>query len=155
MADSTNPAISSKRCWSSSSSSLKCIIVLCSSAEAAGDIVFSFFLRGTLENHFGLVELDELAQQKESGEFGDSGRLLHAVGHDHLRTLVAQAEEQVLDFGGGDGIQCRARLVQQKHFGIDRQRTGNAEPLLLSAGPGVSGLIQLVLYFVPQHGAPQ
>src|SRR5271166_1111536 len=145
MADSTNPAISSSRFCNSSSSSLKWTTVLLLatrySAETAGDVVFRFLVRRALEDHFGLIEFDQLAQQEESGEFGDARGLLHAMRDNHLGTLVAKTEQQVLDFGGSDGIERRAGLVQQKDLRIDGQRTGNAKPLLLSPGQRIRGFV--------------
>ena len=69
--------------------------------------------------------------------------------------LSLELEDQVFDFGGGDGIERGAGLVEQQHFRIHGQRARDAQPLLLAAGEAVGGLVQLVLHFVPQRGAAQ
>ncbi len=74
---------------------------------------------------------------------------------DHDGATALELEDQVLDLGGGDGIERRAGLVEQQHFGIHRQRARDAQALLLAAGEAVGGLVQLILDFVPQGGAAQ
>ncbi len=112
-------------------------------------------MRGILEDDVGAVELDQAAQQEEAGVVGDARGLLHVVGDDHHGALVFEAEHQLFDLGGGDGVERRAGLVEQQHLGIDRQRARDAQPLLLAAGERVGRFVQLVLDLVPQRGAPQ
>src|SRR5690348_3916199 len=120
MADSTKPAISSSLRCSSSSSSLKWIkraswFLL---AEAAGDVVLGLFSLRPLENGIRSAEFYQPPEQEESGKLGDARRLLHVVRHDHLRALIAQTEQQILDLGGGDGIERGTRLVEQQHLRV-------------------------------------
>src|SRR5579864_1775863 len=120
MADSTRPAISSSRFCSSSSSSLKWINTISFSlAEPSRDVIFRLLLRRALEDDLSLIELDQPAQQEKAGELCHSGGLLHVMRDDDLRTLIAQAEQKVLDLRGRYRIERRARFVEQKHFGID------------------------------------
>src|SRR5581483_7034353 len=119
MAASTKPAISKRRLCNSSSSSLKCINGFSllwrrhfrppppshqlESPKPPGYIVFRFLLGRTFEDYLGSVELDQLTQKKKSRVLGNAGGLLHAVSHDDLRALVAQAEHQILN------LRCRNR----------------------------------------------
>ncbi len=66
-----------------------------------------------------------------------------------------ELEQQLLNLEGGDGIESGARFVEQQYFRIDRQRAGNAEPLLLAAGERSCRLAQLVFHFGPEGGATQ
>src|ERR1700686_1507648 len=145
MADSTIPPICSSFWFSSSSSIVKCRIIYPNLSEPAGNVIFSLLARRRLEDGVGLVELDQLSEQEESRVIGDTGRLLHIVGHDHHRALILEPEQEFLAFGGGNRVQGRARLVEQKHLRIHRQRPGDAKPLLLSTRQGVSRFVQFVL----------
>src|SRR5262249_50692686 len=62
---------------------------------------------------------------------------------------------QLFDFRGADGVQGRAGLVEQQDFGFDGKSARDAQTLLLPAGKLVSGLVQMVLHFVPQRRAAQ
>src|SRR5271170_2140039 len=122
MADSTKPAISSRRRCNSSSSSLKwtkssSLFAIAPSlrrglSEPAGDVIFRLLARRALKNNLGLVEFNQFAEQEEACELGYAGGLLHVVRDDHLRALILQGEQQVLDFGGRDRIERRAGFVQ-------------------------------------------
>src|ERR1700678_3363840 len=143
MADSTRPAISSRRLCISSSSSLKWIkgsssvdIIFPSynttrghravpengarenrslengSAEPPRNVIFRFSFSRALEDDLGLVEFNQVAQQKEAGELRHARGLLHVVRHNHLRALVFEGEQQILDLGSGNRVQRRTRLVQ-------------------------------------------
>ena len=68
---------------------------------------------------------------------------------------VLQAEHQIFDLGRRDGVERRARLVEQQHFRIHRQRARDAQALLLAARERIGRLVQLVLHFVPQRGPLQ
>ena len=65
------------------------------------------------------AELDELAGQQEGGEVADAGGLLHVVGDDGDGAEIFQLDEELFDFGGADGIESGARLVEEKDFGFD------------------------------------
>jgi hypothetical protein len=84
----------------------------------------------------------------------DPGRLLHVVRDDH-DGVARQFVHQVLDLRGGDRVQRGARLVHQDHVGLDGDRAGDAQPLLLAAGQGQPAHLELVLDLVPERGAAQ
>src|SRR6266853_5532111 len=123
MEDSTSALISSSLVFSCSNSSTKCRNVVSSriSPETPGYVVFRLFLPRRLKDHRSVIELDELTQQEESGVVGDARRLLHVVRNDDDRTTGLETEDQVLDLGGRNRVEGRARLVKQQHFGIHRQ----------------------------------
>src|SRR5207244_13389515 len=93
---------------------------LAASAEAAGDIGLRALVARRREDRFRRAELDQLAQVHEGGEVRDARRLLHVVGDDDDRILLLQLVDQLLDLGGRDRIERRARLVEQNHFGLHR-----------------------------------
>src|ERR1700730_13823676 len=98
------------------------------SAEAAGDIGLCALVLRRREDRFRRAELDQLAQIHEGGEVRDARRLLHVVGDDDDRVFLLQLVDQLLDLGGRDRIERRARLVEQNHFGLHRYGAGDAEP---------------------------
>src|SRR4029453_7215194 len=135
--------------------------VVTTSPEPSGDVVLGPLVRRAGEDGLGAVELDQQAGaavrlgvdlgRVEGGGVGDAGGLLHVVGHDHDRELVLDLLHQVLDAGGGDGVERRARLVHEQHVGPGGDGPGDAEPLLLAAGEPVGRLLHAVLDLVPQR----
>src|SRR6266851_4912950 len=125
------------------------------SAEAASDIGLCALVPRRREDRFRRTELDQLAQIHEGGEVRDARRLLHVVGDDDDRVFLLQLVDQLLDLGGRDRIERRARLVEQDDLGLDRHGAGNAEPLLLAAREAEPIGAELVLHLVPQRGAAQ
>ena len=107
------------------------------------------------EDLAGRAELDQLAEIHEGGEVRDARRLLHVVGDDHDRVVGLQLVDQLLDLGGRDRIERRARLVEQDHLGLHRDGAGDAQALLLAAGQAQAVGVELVLDLVPQRGAAQ
>ena len=103
----------------------------------------------------GLAVFDQLAEVEEGGALRHARRLLHVVRDDHDRVAAAQLVDQLLDLGGGDRVERRARLVHQDDFGIDRDRAGDAQPLLLAARQRGAAVAEPVLDLVPQPGAAQ
>ena len=97
----------------------------------------------------------KLAVQHERRAVRDPGRLLHVVRDDDDRHVPAQLVDQLFDLLRADGVQRSGRLVEQEHLGLDRQRAGDAEPLLLAAGQPDRAVAQPVLDLVPQRGAPE
>src|SRR6266852_1107617 len=75
------------------------------SAEAAGDVVLGALVGRGGEDVLRLAELDELAQEHEGGVVGDAGGLLHVMGHDGDRVILAKLADEFLDLGGRDGVQ--------------------------------------------------
>ena len=67
--------------------------------------------------------------------------------------LLLQLDHQLLDRQRRDRVERRARLVHQQHVGLDRDRAGDAQPLLLTARQARAGLVQAVLDLLPQVGA--
>src|ERR1019366_10252929 len=179
MAASTSPAISSNFWFNSSSSTLKCrkepphagsvvaagLVPLshyprsvgwCHALpKPAGNVVFCLLLAWILENRVGRAELNHLAKKEEAGKIRDARRLLHVVGHNHNRGFRLEGKQEVLNLSRRNRVQRRARFIQQKHLGFHRQCTGDAQPLLLSAGQPEGGLVQLVFHFVPERGFHQ
>src|ERR1700756_714039 len=90
------------------------------SAEAAGDVVLRLPVAWRREHLAGGVELYQLAEIHEGGHVGDARRLLHVVGDDGDRVVVLELVDQLLDLGGRDRIERRARLVEQDHLRLDR-----------------------------------
>src|SRR5208283_991511 len=123
--------------------------------EAARDIVFCFFLTGILEYNLGVVELDQLAEKEKACEVGHACGLLHVVSDNHDGGDVFDLEEEFLDLQRSDGVQRGAGFVQQKNLRLDREGARDTEALLLAAGKGASGLLQLVFNLCPQCRAFQ
>src|SRR5689334_17816982 len=121
------------------------------SAEAAGDVRLGGFLVRDAEDLLGGVHLDQATwlagagEVEERGVLGDSGGLLHVVGHDDDRVLLLELVDQVLDRGGGDRVEGGAGLVHQQDLGLDGDGAGDAEALLLTAGEAHAGLVEAVL----------
>src|SRR6266566_2333025 len=92
----------------------------CRSAEAPSDIVLGPPVARRGEYPAGEIELNQLAEIHESGEIGNARRLLHVVGDDDDRVVVLELVDQLLDLGGGDRIERRARLVEQDYLGLYR-----------------------------------
>src|SRR5258706_4371371 len=91
------------------------------STEPSRNVIFSFFLGRVPENDGSLVELDKLPQEEESRIIGDACGLLHVVGDDDDGAAILELKDQILDLGGGNGIERRTRLIQQQYLGIYRQ----------------------------------
>ena len=60
--------------------------------------------------------------------------LLHIVRHHDDGVLLFQLHHQLLDAGSGNGVKCGSRLVHQKDLGLNRQRSCDAQTLLLTTG---------------------
>ena len=70
-------------------------------------------------------------------------------GHD--RVIGFKLVDQFFNFCRGDGIECRAGLIHQKHFRLDRERARDAKPLLLAAGETRARLVQIIFHLVPKR----
>ena len=68
---------------------------------------------------------------------------------------MLQLQHQILDAGGRDRVERRARLVHQDHVRLDCQAARDAEALLLSARELIRVLLQAVLDLVPQRSPLQ
>src|SRR5689334_14422551 len=120
-------------CSSWSKALTVCSVMAFPSTEAAGDVVLRARVARRHEDLAGLIELDQLAEIHEGGVIGDARRLLHVVGDEHDRVLVLELRDQLLDLGGRDRVERRARLIEQDHVGLHRDSAGDAKPLLLPA----------------------
>src|SRR2546423_952058 len=94
---------------------------------------------------------DQIAEQEEYRSIGDAGGLLDVVRDHDKRVVALQANQQRLDARGREWVERRAGLVEQQNFWLHRQGSGDAQPLLLSAGQACAWLVEPVLYFVPQR----
>src|SRR6202166_72601 len=91
-----------------------------SSAEPAGNVVLGASIARRGEDLVGFVEFDQLAEIHEGGLVGDARRLLHVMGDDSDGVVLRKLLDQLLDLGGRDRIERRARLVEQDHLGSHR-----------------------------------
>ncbi len=88
---------------------------------------------------------------EERGAVAHPGGLLHVVGDDDDRVVELDLLHQLLDPGGRDRVERRARLVHQDHLGLDGDAAGDAQPLLLPARQPHRRLLETVLDLVPQR----
>lgn len=77
-------------------------------------------LRG-MEHGVGRAAFDDAARfallgEEEGTPVGDSGRLLHVVGHDDDRDLLRQALDGFLHASRGRRVERRARFVHQQQL---------------------------------------
>src|SRR5690606_7455466 len=110
------------------------------STESAGNIVFGFLASRFHEDTVGLAKFNELTQVHIGGVIGATRGLLHIVRNDHHGVVRLEFGDELFDLGRRDRVQCRARLIQQKHFGLDGNATRNAKTLLLPPRQAVSTL---------------
>src|SRR4029079_11079787 len=96
---------------------------------------------------------DQLAQIHEGGEIGGARGLLHVVGNNGDSVVALQDVDQFLDLGGRDRIERGARLIEQNDFRLNGDGSGDAEPLLLTAGKAEAAGVELVLDLIPQGTA--
>ena len=82
------------------------------------------------------ADLDDLAVLHDGDAIGEPDRLVEIMGDEDDRLLehALQAHEFRLHLAADQRIERRKRLVEEPDFGLDRQRAGNAHPLLLAAG---------------------
>ena len=69
--------------------------------------------------------------------------------------FILQIHKNVQDLSLNGHIQSRYRLIRYDKFRLDRQRPGNAKPLLLSARKSERALFQPVLHLIPHGRATQ
>ncbi|CAN3964914.1 Sugar phosphate isomerase/epimerase, partial [Dysosmobacter welbionis] len=112
-------------------------------------------VRGGGEQCLRPAELHQIPQQEKRRVVGDTGGLLHIVGHHDDSILAFQFHCKVFDLGGGDGVQGAGGLIHQQDLRLHCQGTGNAQPLLLAAGEAQGTLLQPVLHLVPDGGGAE
>src|SRR3954469_374624 len=135
------------------------------SAETAGDVRFCALVGWVREHprcpaefhqHAGAtVSFGRHLGGEEGHSVADAGGLLHVVRDDHDRVASLDLVHQVLDARRCDWIERRARLVHQDDFWLDREGSGDAEALLLTARQAKARRLQPVLHLVPQRGTAQ
>src|SRR5438105_6428718 len=118
-------------------------------------VIFRSRLFRVGEELLGGPALDELAHVEERSRIRNASGLLHVVRHDDDGELLAKLVDQLLDLRRRDRIEGARRLVHQEDLGPHRERPCDAEPLLLSAGERKRGVLQPVLYLVPERGLPE
>ena len=62
--------------------------------------------------------------------------------------------DELLDGEGGDGVQRRGRFIEQQHFRLDGDGTGNHQTLLLTAGETKGVVMQTILH-LSHRAAPR
>ena len=77
------------------------------------------------------------------------------MGHNHHGELALELVDQLLDGEGGDGIERRGRFIEQQHFRLDGNGTGNHQTLLLTTGETEGVVMQTILHLVPQGRTTQ
>ena len=120
------------------------------SAESAGDVIFGLLIGGGGKDLLSGAELNDMPLEKEGGEIGNPGRLLHVVRDDDDGVGAFQIVDQFFNPGSGDGIDGRGRLIHQQDLGFDGQGPGDTEALLPPPGEGRARLLQDVFHFVPE-----
>src|SRR5215210_393444 len=108
----------------------------------------------------GSPVLDEVAgpivaHREERRPVADPRGLLHVVRHDDDRVALLQLCHEVLDLERRAWVERGRRLVHQDHVRCGRDRSRDAEPLLLAARQRQRRLSELVLDLVPQYRPPE
>src|SRR2546421_347031 len=116
--DSTRPPICSTRERIESRSRSYCFeacsLIAMSLAEPSGDVVLGLLLLRLDEQLVGDAELDQLAKIHVGGEVRHARRLLHIVRHDEDGDALLKIVDQLLDRGGGDGVERRGGFIKQQ-----------------------------------------
>src|SRR6266568_6924210 len=121
------------------------------STEASGHIIFGLFLRRVGKDFFRRVELNQLAQKKESCKIGNARGLLHIVGDNDDGVILLQLKDQILNLRRGQRVERRAGLVHQNDFRLIRDRPRDAESLHLAARKAERAFLETVLRFIPKR----
>src|SRR3954454_13478324 len=102
--------------------------------KSPGHVIFGQFLEGVRKDPIRRTEFNETPQPEEPRVIRHARRLLHVVRDDDDGVVRLQAVDEFLDALRRDWIERGRRFVHQEHFGLYRERTRNAQPLLLSTG---------------------
>jgi hypothetical protein len=94
-------------------------------------------------------------EAEERGPVGHASGLLHVVRDDHDRVVALELVHQLLDLLRRDRVEGGGGFVEKQHLGLDRNRAGDAESLLLSAREREGVLPEAVLDLVPERRALQ
>lgn len=106
-----------------------------------------------VENHFRIVEFDDLSIEEKRGLIRNAVRLLHVVRDDDDGVLGLEFAQKFLDLKGGDRVERGGWLIKQDHIRICGERTGDAESLLLATGEAESAFLELVFHLIPKGRA--
>src|SRR2546426_1896850 len=138
---------------SSSTRAMRRFALTASLAKPSGDVVLSDSLSRIREDLVRSVIFDQPSHHEEGGPLGDAGGLLHIVRHDHDRVRGLELPDQLLDFLGRDRVERGSRFVHEQNLRLDRERTGDAEALLLAARERQGGRAEPVFYLFPESRA--
>src|SRR5262245_22687255 len=102
--------------------------------KATSDVVIgaTFFRRR--KEPLSRADLDQLSQVHERGDIRDPRGLLQVVRDDDDAELVAKVEQRLFDAQRRDRVERRGGLIEEDYLGLQRDRAGDAQALLLTAG---------------------
>src|SRR5689334_25259445 len=120
--------------------------------KPAGDIVLRPFVARVREDLVRGSKFDKFPVEHECGVVRDPGGLLHVVGDDRDRVARLELADQLLDTERSLRIERRTGLIHEDHLGLDRDRPGDAQALLLASRERRAGTVQAVFHFLPQAG---
>src|SRR5262245_1637064 len=106
----------------------------CHSPKTTGDVVIGTTLFGRRKEPLGRADLDQLSQVHERGDIRDPRGLLQVVRDDDDAELVAKVEQRLFDAQRRDRVERRGGLIEEDYLGLQRDRAGDAQALLLTAG---------------------
>src|SRR5215470_17213363 len=104
------------------------------SAETTVHIIFGALVGRLIEDGTSRASFHDLAVEHEDRVIGDATGLLHVVCDDDDRVLRLELLDQFFDALRGSWVECGRRLVHEQHLRLDRDGSGDAQPLLLTAG---------------------
>src|ERR1700749_2247122 len=116
--------------------------------KPTADVVLGLLFARFGEDLLGRTDLDQVPRfpspldVEEGSEVTCPRGLLHVVRDDDDRVAALQLADQILDRQRRHRVEGRAGLVHQQHLRLDRDRAGDAEPLLLTAGEATAGLFE-------------
>ena len=102
-----------------------------------------------------MTGLAHCLQVEEGGVVGDTGGLLHVVGHDHDGVVALELVDQILDSQGRNRVQGGAGLIHEQHLRVDGHGAGDAQTLLLATGQADARVVKTVLDLFPEVGTAQ
>ena len=88
----------------------------------------------TQEQLADILGVSRQSQQEKCSLVGDTDSLLHIVGDNDDGVILFQLHGQVLNSGGRNGVKGRGGFIHQQNLWFYCQCTGDAKPLLLTAG---------------------
>src|SRR6185437_80499 len=104
------------------------------SSEPSGDVRLGTHIRRRRKERLRRRHLDQVAREEERRAIGDARGLLHIVRHDYDRDVAAELAYELLDTLCAGRVERRGRLVEEQHARTRRERSRDAQALLLSAG---------------------